>query len=283
MARLLIHAAIALAAGSAALAATAQEFVFGVNEGVTYHVTPLETRERYKGLTDAVAKTLKRPVKLVAVDQYPVLSKGLEGEAYDLAYVHPTHHALRAMREHGYRLVAVTTGYTEYKARFMVRNEAPYKSPKEIQGHKIIMPDPDSITAWIARAMLRDLGLDPAKEDLGSTRYQDRIQFMTENGFSDIGVTADSAIVKKWQEQGARVLIESRPVPIKLLIASPRVSPAELEKLRRLFLNLDQTREGQEALAGIGFRGFERGDEKQLDEIGQWLGIFPARGPEPSK
>src|SRR4051812_21276485 len=129
MARFLIHAAIALAAGSATLAATAQEFVFGVNEGVTYHVTPLETRERYKGLTDAIAKTLKRPVKLVAVDQYPVLSKGLEGEAYDLAYVHPTHHALRAMRERGYRLIALTSGYTEYKARFMVRNEAPYKNP----------------------------------------------------------------------------------------------------------------------------------------------------------
>jgi ABC-type phosphate/phosphonate transport system substrate-binding protein len=273
MARLLIHAALVLVAASAALTATAQEFVFGVNEGVTYHVTVLETRERYKGLTEAIAKALKRPVKLVPVDQYPALRKGLESTAYDLAYVHPTHHALRAMRDQGYRLVAVTKGYTGYKARFMARKEAPYKDPKEIQGQKIVMPDPDSITAWLARAVMRDLGLDPAKEELGSTRYQDRIQFMTDNGFFDIGVTADATIVKKWQDQGARVLIESRPVPIKLLIASPRVASANVEKLRTLFLNLDQTREGQEALARIGFKGFEPGDEKQLDEIGHWLGI----------
>ena len=273
MTRSLILAAILLAASGAPTATAAEQFVFAVNEGVTYHVTALESRERYKSVSEIIAKALKRPVKLVPVDQYPVLQKGLEGTEYDLAYVHPTHHALRAMHLHGYRLVAVTTGYTEYKARF-VTSKAGYKSPKEIHGHRIIMPDPDSITAWIARAMLRDVGLDPATEDLASTRYQDRIQFMTENGFSDVGVTADAAIVKKWQDQGGSVIMESRPVPIKLLIASPRVAAADVERLKSLFLSLGQTREGREALVGIGFKGFEPGDEKQLREIASWLGLF---------
>src|SRR5262249_21323286 len=103
-----------------------------------------------------------------------------------------------------------------------------------------------------------------------------------DNGFSDIGVTADATIVKKWQDQGGHILMESRPVPIKLVIASPRVTPGELEKLKTVFVTLGNTREGREALAGIGFKGFEPGDGRELEELGGWLGLFaPPAAPRP--
>jgi ABC-type phosphate/phosphonate transport system substrate-binding protein len=266
-------AAAAVALGLPAVARADGDFVFAVNEGVTYRVTPQETRERYRELSDLVGKTMKRQVKLVPVAEYPVLQQNLAAKTYDLAYVHPSHHALRAMREQGYKLVAVTKGFTDYKARFLVKKDAPLKDAKQIQGQKMVMPDPDSITAWMTRAALRELGLDPTKEQLGTTRFQDGIPFMMENGFYDVGITASGPVVKEWTGKGGRVLFESRPVAIKLVIASPNVPAADVERLRELFLGLDRDKDGQAALAKIGFSGFAAGDEKQLADAAKWLGL----------
>lgn len=251
----------------------AQELVFGVNEGVTYRVTPMETRERYRDLGELLSKALKRPVRIEPVDDYVKLRKALEDKRYDLAYVHPAHHSLRAVRDQKYEVIAVTRGWTEYKARFLMKKDAVFKQPQEVRGKKMVMPDPDSITAWMVRATLRDLGIDPAKESLGTTRYQDGIPFMMENGFYEIGITAAGAVVKGWTDKGGKILFESRPVPIKHLIASPNLAQDDVERIRAVFLGLDKSLAGREILARIGFRGFDRPDEKLLAELTKWLGI----------
>ena len=255
------------------LAFAQPEVVFGINEGVTYHVTPHETRERYRELGELLAKALKRPVKLVPEDSYPKLRKNLEARSYDLAYVHPAHHAYRAIRDQGYRLVVLTKGWDQYKARFLMKADAPYKEPRDVLTTKMVMPDPDSITAWIVRATLRDLGADTARISLGTTRYQDGIQFMMENGFYDVGITAAGSVIKEWQAKGGRVLFESKPVPIKLLIASPSMTKDEVETVRSVFLSLDDTKEGQAVLEKIGFKGFLAPDDQQTTALTKWLGI----------
>src|SRR5260370_27590796 len=136
------------------------ELTLAVNEGVTYYVTPSEIREKYKDLADLLGRPLKTTVKVVPVDQYPVLRKGLDEQQYDLAFVHPAHHSLVSLRDRKYQLVALTKGYTEYKARFFIKKDAPIKRASDIKGRRIAMPDPDSITAVITRATLRDLGVD---------------------------------------------------------------------------------------------------------------------------
>src|SRR5260221_14161445 len=141
------------------------ELVLAINEGVTYYVTPTEIREKYKDLADLLGRQLKTTVKIVPVDQYPVLRKGLDEQQYDLAFVHPAHHSLMSIRDGKYRLVALTKGYTEYKAKFFVKKDAQFKQPGDMKGKRFGMPDPDSITAVITRATLRDLGIDAAKSD----------------------------------------------------------------------------------------------------------------------
>src|SRR6266513_3851794 len=92
------------------------ELVLAVNEGVTYYVTPTEIREKYKDLADLLGRQLKVTIKVVPVDQYPVLRKGLDEQQYDLAFVHPAHHSLVSLRDGKYQLVALTKGYTERKS-----------------------------------------------------------------------------------------------------------------------------------------------------------------------
>jgi ABC-type phosphate/phosphonate transport system substrate-binding protein len=248
------------------------ELVLAVNEGVTYYVTPFEIREKYKDLADLLGKTLKTTVKVVPVDQYPVLRKGLDEQQYDLAFVHPAHHSLVSLRDGKYRLVVLTKGYTDYKAHFFVKKDTPMKRPEDMKGMRFGMPDPDSITAVITRATMRDLGIDAAKADIRTTRYQDAVPFFVDNGFSDVGITGSSAVVKQWQEKGGTVLYESKPVPIKHVIASTKMRDRDLEKVRALMLGLDKSEAGQKILAKIGYKGYERGDPQQLAVLTKWLG-----------
>ncbi len=248
------------------------DVVLAINEGVTYYVTPTEIREKYKDLADLLGRQLKTTVKIVPVDQYPVLRKGLDEQQYDLAFVHPAHHSLMSIRDGKYRLVALTKGYTEYKAKFFVKKNAQFKQPGDMKGKRFGMPDPDSITAVITRATLRDLGIDAAKSDIRTTRYQDAVPFFVENGFSDVGVSASGAVVKDWQEKGGTVLLESKAVPIKHMIASTKLSEADVEKVRAVMLNLDKSDAGQRILAKLGYKGYESGDAQQLASLTKWLG-----------
>jgi phosphonate transport system substrate-binding protein len=136
-----------------------------------------------------------------------------------------------------------------------------------------VMPDPDSITAWMARATLRDLGLDPSKERLGTTRYQDGIPFMMENGFYQVGITAANGVARQWANRGGRIVHESPAVPIKQVIAASDMSEADYQRIRDLFLSLDQTDRGRAVLTGLGFQGFDRADDAALARATQWLGL----------
>ena len=259
--------------GATAAGPRPPELLFAVNEGVTYRITPHETRERYRQLAELLGRVVNRPVLIEAVESYAVLKKGLEERRYELAFVHPAHHSLRAVRDQGYQVLAVTRGYTDYRARFLVSAESKMRDKADLRGARMVMPDADSITAWMARATLRDMGLDPMRESVSTTRYQDGIPFMMENGFYQVGITASGSVIRRWTEKGGRVLLESKPVPIKHLIASPAMPKGQVDQVRAFFLALDTTPGGKAVLQTLGFSGFDAPNHEQLQEAARWLGL----------
>ena len=246
--------------------------MFAVNEGVTYRVNPGATVERFRELSEDLAKVLKRPVKVQSVTDYKELAAGLAAQRYDLAYVHPAHHSIRAMAKSGYKLVVVTKGFTEYRASFMMRGDSTLKTLAELKGHKVGAPDEDSITSVIMRATLRD-ALGPQPLETTYVKLQEAVPFMIENKFVTAGVSASRAVVKAWQDKGGKVLATSKPVPIKHLIASSKVSDAQRAQLAAYFLSLDQSDEGKKRLEGLNVPGFVEFDQAALMDIGKWLGI----------
>lgn len=255
------------------LPASAQELILAVNEGVSYRGAAASVRVRYKDLADDLSRILRRRVVPEAVDNYKTLGEGLAAGRYALAYVHPAHYALRAMTQDGYRLVALTKGYTEYRARFLVRADSPLRSVHELRGRRVGTPDPDSITAVLTRATLRDA----LKEQAGSviyqaTRYQDAIPFMVEHGFVDAATTGSEAVVRDWTARGGRVLQASKPVPIKFMLAGRTVSDADIERLQAYLIGLDgNAANSAKVLSGIGQQGFVGFDAGVLLQIGGWL------------
>lgn len=254
-------------------APSAHALTFAVNEGVTYRVPVEEVRSRYTAIAADLAKLLKQPVTIEPVGDYTSLRKGLAEKRFDLALVHPAHVSIQAIKASGYRLVVVTKGFQNYQAQFLVNSGSPLTSLADLKGRKLGAPDEDSITSVMVRAVLRDAGLDTRQVEMVYTRYQDAVPFFVDNKLAAAGATASNSLVKAWVAKGGKVLVASRPVPIKHVIASPNLSADDTEKVRDYLSALDNTDEGRKKLEPTKYTGFERFDQAGMLAIGTWLGL----------
>ena len=260
-----------LALVSAATAAHA--LVFAVNEGVTYRVTNDEIRAKYAVVAADLGKILRQPVTIEPIADYPTLRKGLAAREYDLAFVHPAHLSVLAIRDSGYHLLAVTKGYQKYTASFLVRADSTAKTLTDLKDGAVGAPDEDSITAWMVRASLRDSfgGTPPLRYFY--TRFQDAVPFFVDNGLTKSSATASEGVVKAWLAKGGGVLARSKPVPIKHMLASPSLSADQILKVREYLVGLDGSEEGKKKLESIKYEGFAPHSEADILAIGKWLGL----------
>ncbi|HEU4457743.1 MAG TPA: PhnD/SsuA/transferrin family substrate-binding protein [Methylibium sp.] len=263
----------ALVAILALHASWAQALVFAVNEGVTYRVPPEQIAARYAAIAADLSKLLKQPVTVEPVGAYPTLRQGLAAKSYDIAMVHPAHLSIVAMKQSGYKLIAVTKGFQNYSANFLVKADSPLKTLNDLKDKRLGAPDEDSITSWMVRATLRDALGDAQLVKYSYTRYQDAVPFFVENNLTQAGATASGSVIKDWQAKGGRILAKSKPVPIKHLIAAPSLSAEQVAALRDYFVNLDASDEGKKKLEPIKLQGFAAYDEAALLQLGAWLGL----------
>lgn len=265
-----LGAALALAAACSLAQAN---LVFAINEGVTYRVPNEEIRARYASIAADLGKLLKQPVQIEPVADYPSLRKGLADKSYDLAMVHPAHLSIEAIKKSGYQLVVVTKGFQEYKARFLVAADSPLKSLADLKGRKLGAPDEDSITSWMVRATIRDQVGDAKQVSYVYTRYQDAVPFFVENSLTPAGATASNAVIKAWKDKGGKVLATSKAVPIKHVIASPKLSAEQAQAVREYLLALDASEDGRKKLEPTKWKGFAAYDNAEMMALGNWLGL----------
>jgi len=260
-----------LALANAATAAHA--LVFAVNEGVTYRNSNDDIRARYATVATDLGRILRQPVTIEPVADYSSRRKGLSAREYDLALVHPAHLSVMAIRSNGYHLIAVTKGYQNYTASFLVRADSTAKTLADLKDGAFGAPEENSITAWMVRASLRDTfgGTPPVRYFY--TRFQDAVPFFVDNGLTKSAATASDSVVKAWLAEGGRVLAKSKPVPIKHMLASPALSADQVLKVREYLVGLDGSEEGRKKLEGIKYQGFAPHSEADILAIGKWLGL----------
>lgn len=268
----LIKAVLTLS-GLLAASAAAQALSFAVNEGVTYRVSEADIRAKYAAISADLSKLLREPVTIEPISDYKTLRQGLAEKRWELAMVHPAHISIEAMKHAGYRLVAVTKGFTEYKAGFMVRADASWTKIADLRGQHLGAPDEDSITSVMLRATLRDLQISAPQVRITYTRYQDAVPFFVENHLTHAGVSASGAVLKAWQAKGGKVLGYTRPVPIKHIIGSPALSPEQLEKIQQYLTGLDASDDGRKKLEPTKWKGFQNFDQAEMMKLGEWLDI----------
>jgi phosphonate transport system substrate-binding protein len=250
----------------------AQELVLAINEGVTYQDGG-PTSERYKPFLDLLSKELKRPVKVQKVDKYADFEKGLALSKYDLVFIHPAHVGLKAVRSDAYVGLATAKGFTDYRARIMVKKDSPLNSMEDLRGKKIGVPSIESITTTMFIANLRALKFAEPEKSFTATRYQDAVPFMIENNFVEAGVTGSGAVAKAWVAKGGRVIAETKPVPIKQFLVSKKLSEADRVKIQSLILNLSENEPGKVILSKINITGFVPWNNEAMNEAAVRLGL----------
>lgn len=267
----LLRAVLALALLAAA--ACAQALVLAVHEGAGDPASSERIRARYAPLAADLSRVLRQPVRIEPVVDQAKLRQGLARKAYALAMVHPAHLSIDAIKHSGYRLLAVTRGFQDYRASFMVPAGSPLTSLASLKGLRLVAPDEDSLASWLVRATLRDALGDARQVEITYTRHPDAVPFMIEQTLTHAGATSSPAVVEGWLARGGRVLATSRPVPVRHLIAGPGLSRSQVSRLREHLLGLDRTEAGRKLLAALGHPGFVAHDEAAMLEIGRWLGL----------
>jgi phosphonate transport system substrate-binding protein len=276
MARLnrLLQSALLLTLALAAPLAGAADFVLSITEGITYYQTNKEIQAKFAPLADLISKAIKRPVRMVIVSAYNEVREGLDKQEYDLSFIHPAQIPLAAIKAGKYRSIAWTTGYTDYSVYLLTNKDQPFTKLEDLRGRTIVSPDPDSITAWMLRAMLRDQKLKPGDDlKIITTRYQDAVPFYVQYGFAQVGATAAKAVAKDWTDKGGKVVFSSRPVPIKQWVVSTKVPPDEVEKIRGVLLGIAQSDAGKQALVTLGYKGFVATNHDDELKAIAWLGL----------
>jgi len=250
---------------------SAQPLILAVNEGAAGNVDATEIALRYESFKDAVQRTLGVPVSLVAVRDAKVLRGSVRTGSYSLVLSRPVDILAEAIRDFGYQPVVVSkeTGY----AFFIVPKDSPIRTIMQVDGKRIVTPDRYSYMWRIAAAMLRDNSIAIAKQDVRSMRDQAAIGWSMENGFFDVGVVASfSAIGRTWEKKGGRVIARSRDLVTVPLVASPRVSPAQIARLRAALTALDSSEQGAAILKQIGVSGFRETSPGPFLDLLSWLG-----------
>jgi phosphonate transport system substrate-binding protein len=264
---------MAAAALLALVATRAHAFVLGVTEGVTYRATDNQTEARFAPIAEALGKALKQPVTVKVLSSYDALRAALKQQEVDLAFVHPAHVALQAVKSGQYRTLLWTAGFTEYKVYFLCKDAQPIADWAGVVGRSFVMPDPDSITAQMTRAMLREHGVQEAQVKLQTTRYQDAVPFYVENGFAAFGATAAKGVIKDWKDKGGKTCAESRGVPIKQWIASTQLDAATVSSVREALMSMPQSDAGKKALSASGYTGFIAPSNDLEAQLTAWLGL----------
>jgi len=259
-----------------------QTITFAVNEGVTYRTGAEGTKQNYKAIADDLSKIMKAKVQIEVVPEYATLEKELAARAYGIAFIHPTHVALAAVKRGHYSLAAVSKAHTNYRASFLSKASLAAASPEDLvkmlasANKPVGAPDPNSITTLLIRATLRDAALATKSNapQLKFTRYQESIPYMVDNGFVDVAATASESIVKQWTASGGKIVAASKPVPIKNLIISEALPKDVQEAVRAYFMELSGTAEGQAKLEKIGLKqGFVGFDQGNYVALAGWLGL----------
>jgi len=281
--RLLLVLAPALAACATAFAqaqpATPTSFVFAINEGGSGNADAADILFRYQEFGEVAEKALRTKVSIVNARGRDRLKENLKAHAYALLLARPNDVPAEAVRDFGYQ--PVVSAKEPYQTLFIVVKTSPIKTIADVKGRTILTPDQYSNMWRAANAMLRDNKIDMGKEAVRSMRDQAAIAWSLENGFFDVGVVnSASGVGRSWEKNGGRVIARSRDQINMPLIASPKVSAAQVERLRAAIIALDSTESGQAILKKIGMpAGFKESPRQAYLDFLTWLGDLDVKQP----
>jgi ABC-type phosphate/phosphonate transport system substrate-binding protein len=250
---------------------TKGRLILAINEGAAGNVTATDISFRYEQFKQVVEKALGTPVTLVGVRDARMLRKSVQSSAFAIILSRPADVLAEAVRDYGYQAIVVSQEPAH--ALFIVRKDSPLKTIGDVKGKSILTPDRYAYMWRIANAMMRDNKISMAQEQVRAMSDQAAIGWSMEGGFFDVGVVASfSGVGRTWEKNGGRVIARSPELPNTPMIASQKISPTQIQKLRSALIALRNSENGAAVLKDIGVPGFKEASSQSLIDLITWLG-----------
>lgn len=264
---LILSLSFLLAASSFAQERT---LVLAVSEGTSGTIDGADVSLKYQPIADMIGAALKKNVTVLAARDFKRLEQSLSKQDYDFLLARPSDYPARAVRDYGYRYVA--SAEPEGHCVFIARPGATYKKLEDLKGQRIGLPEKAAYMNRFCAAELRDHGIKVDDEKLTTLRDQEGLVFSVRNGLLDAaGVASYSRAFREWAAAGNPVLHKSAPQPYLPLVASPKISPAQVLQVQAALKQAGSTPAGQAALRKIGVETFTTNTQERLDKLLRWL------------
>ena len=229
---------------------------------------PAEMHRRLKPLTKYLTQELGQPVILQLSPDMPAAIKEVSTSNVDLSYLTPVAY-LKAKKNGNVQLVAkiVTQNTASFQLMIVVKDSSPIKTVQDLVGKTFAFGDAAAI---LQRAVVVGAGMP--MEKLGEYKFighYDNIAQGVLNGDFDAGVVKDTTAIK-FKPQGLRVIYGSPPLPPYNIVASSKMDPALVEKVRAAFLKLDVTKPDHKAVIvslDPSYSGFVAVTDQEYDVI----------------
>ena len=246
-----------------------ERLVFAVNEGATTSVTHVELLQRYAPLADAMETALRRPVKVEVYPDTGRFRSELERQRrFDIVFGKTVNLLAGMVRDKKYEAIVKTK--MPYVAGFITMKGSPIRTPADMRGRVVMMPE-RVFTTKLGEAKLRELGFKENDVTIQYTRFQEAVASSVETGSADVGVV-NPTVKQEWLKKGNPVLLEAKPVPNWSIIASPTLTPTEINRLRNALIALKDSEHGNEVLKNISVPEFVAATNTEYVELLKYIG-----------
>jgi phosphonate transport system substrate-binding protein len=219
----------------------------------------------FRPLQQYLETSLQRPVEFYTAASFDAFVSSLLAGEYDIV-ISPPHFALLAM-EKDY------VGLLHFQARLepllAVRKDSALHQPADLRGKRIAMADRSAFIRLVITHWLAENGLVAGRDYLVLERPTHAGSLMAAvMGDADAGLTTATAL----KQMAPDLQAQARPIsaglrfPNLFLIAQRRLGEGDIEKVRKLLLDIDQLPAGREFFAKTGYGGVEpiSGDDLRL-------------------
>ncbi|MCU5771188.1 phosphate/phosphite/phosphonate ABC transporter substrate-binding protein [Erwiniaceae bacterium BAC15a-03b] len=163
-------------------------------------------------------------------------------------------------------LHSLADGAGSYRSRLIVAKDAPYQHLTETFGQRLAFTNPESHSGYSALRFHLLRWLAPGqqrlyRETVGPLITPRRVVETIAKGLADIGPVDSYAFELLARDepelmQQVRVIDQTEPAPMPLLVASATLDPMAVAKLQRAFIELQHDSSVSELLAALQLQGF---------------------------
>jgi phosphonate transport system substrate-binding protein len=247
-------------------AATPRIYTFGV----VPQQAPALLAETWAPALAALSHRSGVELRFATAPDVPTFERRLAAGEYDLAYMNPYHFVVFNERP-GYRALARAQG-ERIQGLMVVHRDSPVRTLQELAGSTLAFPTPAAFAAsLLVQSELRRRNIPFTAQIVKSHNsvYRDVALGLYPGGG---GVPRTFDLIDDDVRKELRVLWTSSSYTTHAIATHPALDPAVTDKIWQAMAKMPADAGESESLKRIGFRGFERANDADWDDIRR-LGI----------